>query len=377
MLFPDYRPRRLRRNESFRRMIRETSLSVDNLIYPMFVVFGQGIRKPIASMPGIFQLSIDELIKEAREVLSLRIPAIMLFGIPEKKDEKASGAYDPNGIIQRAMKALKEKVPGLMVIGDVCLCEYMSHGHCGIIQGGEVDNDATLELLARTALAQAKAGADMVAPSDMMDGRVAEIRQALDENGFEQTPIMAYSAKYASAFYGPFREAAESAPKFGDRKSYQMDPANFREAIREVTLDVEEGADIIMVKPALPYLDVICRIREEFDLPVAAYNVSGEYAMIKAAAKQGWLDENKVIMESLLSIRRAGADLILTYFAKQAAGTFERGLIPDKRESGDEGRKIVLHPGSSSGIGNTRLCIRQERLFFTDDSSIPTKISES
>ena len=319
MIFPDYRPRRLRRNESFRRMIRETSLSVDQLIYPMFVVFGKGVRRPIASMPGIFQLSVDELIKEAREVLALHIPAIMLFGIPEKKDEKASGAYDPNGIIQRAMKALKEKVPELIVIGDVCLCEYMSHGHCGIIQGNEVDNDSTLELLARTALAQAKAGADMVAPSDMMDGRVAEIRQALDENGFEQIPIMAYSAKYASAFYGPFREAAESAPKFGDRKGYQMDPANFREAIREVTLDVEEGADIIMVKPALPYLDVICRVREEFDLPVAAYHVSGEYAMIKAAAKQGWLDEKKVMMESLLSIRRAGADLILTYFAKQAA----------------------------------------------------------
>jgi porphobilinogen synthase len=319
MLFPDYRPRRLRRNESFRRMIRETILSVDNLIYPMFVVSGKGIRRPITSMPGIFQLSIDELIKEAREVLSLHIPAIMLFGIPEKKDEKASGAYDPHGIIQQAMNTLKEKVPELIVIGDVCLCEYMSHGHCGIIQGDEVDNDATLELLARTALAQAKAGADMVAPSDMMDGRVAEIRQALDENGFEQIPIMAYSAKYASAFYGPFREAAESAPKFGDRKGYQMDPANSREAIREVTLDVEEGADIIMVKPALPYLDVICRVREEFDLPVAAYHVSGEYAMIKAAAKQGWLDENKVMMESLLSIRRAGADLILTYFAKSAA----------------------------------------------------------
>ncbi|OGP52230.1 MAG: delta-aminolevulinic acid dehydratase [Deltaproteobacteria bacterium RBG_13_43_22] len=319
MLFPDYRPRRLRRNESFRRMIRETSLSVDNLIYPMFVVFGKGIRRPIASMPGIFQLSIDELIQEAREILSLGIPAIMLFGIPDKKDKKATGAYDSDGIIQRAMKGLKDKIPELMVIGDVCLCEYMSHGHCGIVQGNDVDNDATLELLARTALSQAKAGADMVAPSDMMDGRVAEIRQALDENGFEQTPIMAYSAKYASAFYGPFREAAESAPKFGDRKSYQMDPANIREAIREVTLDVEEGADIIMVKPALPYLDVICRVREEFDLPVAAYNVSGEYAMIKAAAKQGWLDENKVMMESLLSIRRAGADLILTYFAKQAA----------------------------------------------------------
>jgi porphobilinogen synthase len=325
MLFPDYRPRRLRRNESFRRMIRETTLSVDNLIYPMFVVFGKGVRKPITSMPGIFQLSIDEMIKEAREVQALNIPAVMLFGIPDKKDDKASGAYDPNGIVQRAMKALKEKVPELIVIGDVCLCEYMSHGHCGIIQEGEVDNDATLELLARTALTQAKSGADMVAPSDMMDGRVAEIRQALDENGFDQVPIMAYSAKYASAFYGPFREAAESAPKFGDRKGYQMDPANVREAIREVTLDVEEGADIIMVKPALPYLDVISRVREEFDLPLAAYNVSGEYAMIKAAAKEGWLDENKVMMESLVSIRRAGADLILTYFAKPAAALLNKG----------------------------------------------------
>lgn len=319
MLFPDYRPRRLRQNESFRRMIRETSLSVNDLIYPMFVVFGKGIRRPISSMPGIFQLSIDELIKEALEVRALQIPAVILFGIPDKKDEKASGAYDPNGIIQRAMKALKDKVPDLIVIGDVCLCEYMSHGHCGIIQGRDVDNDATLELLARTALAQAKAGADMVAPSDMMDGRVAEIRQALDENGFEHIPIMAYSAKYASAYYGPFREAAESAPKFGDRKTYQMDPANVREALREVNLDVEEGADIIMVKPALPYLDVICRVRDEFDLPVAAYSVSGEYAMIKAASQQGWLDEEKVILESLTSIRRAGADMILTYFAKQAA----------------------------------------------------------
>lgn len=319
MLFPDYRPRRLRQNEAFRKMIRETLLSVNNLIYPMFVVSGKGIRRPISSMPGIFQLSIDQLIKEAQEVQALKIPAVILFGIPDRKDEKASGAYDPNGIIQRAMKALKEKLPDLIVIGDVCLCEYMSHGHCGIIQGRDVDNDATLELLARTALAQAKAGADMVAPSDMMDGRVAEIRQALDENGFEHIPIMAYSAKYASAYYGPFREAAESAPKFGDRKTYQMDPPNAREALREVTLDVEEGADIVMIKPALPYLDVICRVRQEFDLPVAAYNVSGEYAMIKAAAQQGWLDEEKVIMETLTSIRRAGADLILTYFAKQAA----------------------------------------------------------
>lgn len=323
MLFPDYRPRRLRQNEAFRKMIRETLLSINNLIYPMFVVSGKGVRRPISSMPGIFQLSIDQLIKEAQEVRALRIPAVILFGIPDKKDTKASGAYDPQGIIQRAMKALKEKVPDLIVIGDVCLCEYMSHGHCGLIQGQDVDNDATLELLARTALAQAKAGADMVAPSDMMDGRVAEIRQALDENGFDQIPIMAYSAKYASAYYGPFREAAESAPQFGDRKTYQMDPANAREALREVTLDVEEGADIIMVKPALPYLDVICRVREEFDLPVAAYNVSGEYAMIKAAAQLGWIDEDKVIMETLISIRRAGADLILTYFAKQAAGLLQ------------------------------------------------------
>ena len=323
MLFPDYRPRRLRKNEPFRRLIRETTLSVDNLIYPLFVVPGKGVRRPIVSMPGVFQLSVDELIKEAREVQAARIPAIILFGIPDKKDDRASGAYAAEGIIQRAIKALKDKAPDLMVIGDVCLCEYMSHGHCGLIRQGEVDNDATLELLARTALSQVKAGADMVAPSDMMDGRVAEIRQALDENGFEHIPIMAYSAKYASAFYGPFREAAESAPQFGDRKSYQMDPANVREAIREASLDMEEGADILMVKPALAYLDVIAKVREEFDLPVAAYNVSGEYAMVKAAALQGWLDEEKVMMEMLLGIRRAGADLILTYFAKQAAALLQ------------------------------------------------------
>ena len=323
MLFPDYRPRRLRKNEAFRRMIRETTLSVDNLIYPLFVVPGQGVRRPIVSMPGVFQLSVDELVKEAREVLAARIPAVILFGIPDKKDERASGAYAAEGIIQRAVKALKDKAPDLMVIGDVCLCEYMSHGHCGLIRQGEVDNDATLELLARTALSQVKAGADMVAPSDMMDGRVAEIRQALDENGFEHIPIMAYSAKYASAFYGPFREAAESAPQFGDRKSYQMDPPNVREAIREASLDMEEGADILMVKPALAYLDVIAKVREEFDLPVAAYNVSGEYAMVKAAALQGWLDEEKVMMEMLIGIRRAGADLILTYFAKQAAALLQ------------------------------------------------------
>jgi porphobilinogen synthase len=325
MLFPDYRPRRLRKNESFRRMVRETTLSVDHLICPLFVVPGQGVRRPIVSMPGVFQLSIDELIKEAREVLAARIPAVILFGIPDKKDDRASGAYAAEGIIQRAVKALKDKLPDLMVIGDVCLCEYMSHGHCGLIKDGDVDNDATLELLARTALSQAKAGVDMVAPSDMMDGRVAEIRQALDENGYENLPIMAYSAKYASAFYGPFREAAESAPQFGDRRSYQMDPPNAREAIREVSLDVEEGADIIMVKPALPYLDVITRVREEFDLPVAAYNVSGEYAMVKAAAQQGWLDEERVMMEILTAIRRAGADLILTYFARPAAARLRKG----------------------------------------------------
>ncbi|MCU0580310.1 MAG: porphobilinogen synthase [Desulfobacterota bacterium] len=325
MLFPDYRPRRLRKNENLRRMIRETSLSVDNLIEPLFVVPGKGVRKPITSMPGVFQLSVDELIREAREVQAAGIPAVILFGIPDKKDDRASGAYASEGIIQRAVRALKDQVPDLIVIGDVCLCEYMSHGHCGLIQDGDVDNDATLELLARTALAQAKAGIDMVAPSDMMDGRVAEIRQALDENGYENLPILAYSAKYASAFYGPFREAAESAPQFGDRRSYQMDPPNAREAIREVSLDVEEGADIIMVKPALAYLDVICRVREEFDLPVAAYNVSGEYAMVKAAAQQGWLDEERVMMEILTAIRRAGADLILTYFARPAAAKLRKG----------------------------------------------------
>jgi porphobilinogen synthase len=325
MLFPDYRPRRLRKNENLRRMIRETSLSVDNLIEPLFVAPGKGVRKPISSMPGVFQLSVDELIREAREVQAAGIPAVILFGIPDRKDDRASGAYASEGIVQRAVRALKDKVPDLIVIGDVCLCEYMSHGHCGLIQDGDVDNDATLELLARTALAQAKAGIDMVAPSDMMDGRVAEIRQALDENGYENLPIMAYSAKYASAFYGPFREAAESAPQFGDRRSYQMDPPNAREAIREVSLDVEEGADIIMVKPALAYLDVICRVREEFDLPVAAYNVSGEYAMVKAAAQQGWLDEERVMMEILTAIRRAGADLILTYFARPAAAKLRKG----------------------------------------------------
>jgi len=300
-------------------MIRETALSVDDLIYPMFVIHGKNVRKEISSMPGNFQFSVDHLIKEAKTVHGLGIPAVILFGIPKTKDEMGSGAYDDRGIIQTAVRALKDKVPDLMVITDVCLCEYTSHGHCGIVENGEVLNDTTLELLAREAVSHARAGADMVAPSDMMDGRVGAIRDALDEEGFEAIPIMSYAVKYASAFYGPFRDAAESPPKFGDRSSYQMDPANTREAMREAELDASEGADILMVKPALPYLDIIYRVREEFDLPVAAYNVSGEYAMLKAAAKLGWLDEKKVMMESLTAIKRAGADMILTYWAKDAA----------------------------------------------------------
>ncbi len=319
MYFPSYRPRRLRKNENFRRMIRETKLSVDDLVYPLFVTFGKNVKKPINSMPGHFQMSADNLIKEIEKARDLGIPAILLFGIPEKKDETASGAFMKDGVIQQAIKRIKDRVSEIVVITDVCLCEYTSHGHCGMIEKGDVDNDTTLEVLAETALSHAKAGADMVAPSAMMDGQVGAIREALDEAGYENLPIMAYSAKYASCFYGPFREAAESAPKFGDRKSYQMDPANSDEAIREISLDVEEGADIIMVKPALPYLDVIRRAREEYDLPIAAYNVSGEFSMIKAAAKLGWIDGEKAMMESLTSIKRAGADIILTYFAPEAA----------------------------------------------------------
>jgi len=300
-------------------MIRETILTVDDLILPLFVIDGKGVKNPIDSMPGQYQLSIDNLVKTAKEASGLGIPAVMLFGIPDKKDSLATAAYAKNGIVQKAVGTLKDKISNLMVITDVCLCQYTDHGHCGVIDGQTVDNDGTLDLLARTALSHAKAGADMVAPSDMMDGRVAEIRNSLDESGFSHTPIMSYAAKYCSAFYGPFRHAADSAPKFGDRRTYQMDPANALEAIREVTMDVEEGADIIMVKPALPYLDIICRIREEIDLPVAAYNVSGEYAMIKAADKMGWLDGRKVMMESLTAIKRAGADIILTYFAVEAA----------------------------------------------------------
>jgi len=299
--------------------VRETSLSPDRFIYPLFVTFGKGVRKEISSMPGCFQESVDRIKKHAKEVYSLGIPSILLFGIPEQKDEIGSGAYDPHGVVQRAIKAIKDSVPGLYVITDVCMCEYTSHGHCGIIRDGDVDNDSTLELLAKEAVSHAKAGADMVAPSDMMDGRVDAIRFALDEEGFEELPIMSYAAKYASAFYGPFREAAESAPQFGDRRSYQMDPANRREALREVELDIEEGADIVMIKPALSYLDVISEVKDTFDVPVAAYNVSGEYSLIKAAGKLGWIDEQRVMMEVLTSIRRAGADLILTYFAKDAA----------------------------------------------------------
>ena len=319
MLFPDYRPRRLRQNDAFRRMIRETRLSVDDLILPLFAIDGKGVKNPIDSMPGHFQLSIDNLVKTSKKACKLGIPAVMLFGIPDKKDPLATGAYAKDGIVQKATNALKDKIPDLNVITDVCMCQYTDHGHCGFVDGQIIDNDASLDLLARTALSHAKAGADMVAPSDMMDGRVAEIRNILDENNLSNIPIMSYAAKYCSAFYGPFRDAADSAPKFGDRRTYQMDPANSLEAIREVTMDIEEGADIIMVKPALPYLDIVCRIREEIDLPLAAYNVSGEYAMIKAAEKMGWIDGKKVMMESLTAIKRAGADMILTYFAIEAA----------------------------------------------------------
>jgi len=319
MLFPDYRPRRLRQNEAFRRMIRETSFSVNDLILPLFVVGGKNVKNPIPSMPGHYQLSIDHLIKTANQAYALGIPSVMLFGIPDEKDALATRAYAEDGIVQKAAKALKDKSPDLIVITDVCLCAYMDHGHCGILEGEIIDNDATLDLLARTALSHVQAGADMVAPSDMMDGRVAEIRNILDENNFSNVPIMSYAAKYCSAYYGPFRDACDSAPSCGDRSSYQMDPANALEAIREVTLDIEEGADIIMVKPALAYLDIIYRVREEIDLPLAAYNVSGEYAMIRAAEKMGWIDGSRAMMETLLAIKRAGADMILSYFAMEAA----------------------------------------------------------
>ena len=319
MQFPEYRARRLRKNENFRRLIRETKLSVDDLVYPLFAVPGKSIKKPITSMPGQFQMSVDYIAKEAQKANELGISAVLLFGIPAKKDEMATGAFAKDGIVQQAVKRIKNEAPDILVITDVCLCEYTSHGHCGMMEKDCVQNDATLEVLAETALSHVRAGADMVAPSAMMDGQVVAIREALDENLFEDIPIMAYAAKYASSFYGPFREAAESAPQFGDRKAYQMDPANADEAIREMSLDVGEGADIIMVKPALAYLDIICRAKQEFDLPLAAYNVSGEYSMIKAAAQMGWLDEEKAMIESLTAIKRAGADIIITYFAPQMA----------------------------------------------------------
>jgi porphobilinogen synthase len=319
MAFPIQRLRRLRQHDALRRMVRETRLSTSDLIYPLFVMEGKDQRREIASMPGQFRLSIDLLVKEAGEVAGLGIPAIMLFGIPDRKDERGTSSYDPNGVVQRAIKAVKDHVPGLLVVTDVCIDEYTTHGHCGIVKDGRIVNDETLECLRAMARTHAESGADVVAPSDMMDGRVAAIRSELDGAGYPELPIMAYAAKFASCFYAPFRDAAGSAPQFGDRQSYQMDPANRREALREIALDVEEGADIVMVKPALPYLDVIAAARANTSLPVAAYQVSGEYSMIKAAGKAGWLDESRAMLESLLAIKRAGADLILTYFAKDAA----------------------------------------------------------
>lgn len=320
MAFPATRLRRMRKTDGLRGLVRETNLSVDHLVYPLFVTHGSDRREPIEAMPGIERLTISHLESEAGEIAELGIPAVLLFGIPADKDDAASGAYDPEGIVQLAVRALKQAQPELTVITDVCLCEYTSHGHCGVIrEDGQVDNDVTLELLAKTALSHAEAGADAVAPSDMMDGRVGALRSQLDSEGYSELPIVAYSAKFASAFYGPFREAADSAPAFGDRRGYQMDPANGREAVREAMIDVEEGADVVMVKPALPYLDLIQRVREAVPVPVAAYNVSGEYAALKAAAQRGWIDERQAVLESLTSIRRAGADIIFTYHAKEVA----------------------------------------------------------
>jgi porphobilinogen synthase len=319
MTFPTHRPRRLRRSEALRGFVRETRLTTGGLVYPMFACPGTKVRTEVSSMPGIYQQSADQIVEECREVANLGIPAVILFGLPDHKDELASEAYDANGAVQRSIEAIRKAKLELLVITDVCLCEYTSHGHCGVIKGEEVLNDPSVALLADAALSHARAGADIVAPSDMMDGRVGAIREKLDENGFENVAILSYAAKYCSAFYGPFREAAQSSPQFGDRRSYQMDPANAREALREVALDLEEGADMIMVKPAMPYLDVIQRVREKFDVPVAAYNVSGEYAMVKAAVQRGWLDEKRVVLEILTGIQRAGADMILTYHAKDVA----------------------------------------------------------
>ena len=320
-----YRPRRLRRTAAIRRMVRETVLTPADFIYPMFVAPGKGVRQEVAAMPGVARLSVDLLVEEVKSVWESGVPAVLLFGLPQKKDDTGSEAASPRGAVQQAVRTLKKALPELVVITDVCLCGYTSHGHCGIVHRGEIDNDASLEVLAQVALSHAEAGADLVAPSDMMDGRVGAIRETLDDHGFEMVGILAYAVKYASAFYGPFREAAESAPKTGDRRGYQMDPANAREAMREATLDVEEGADLIMVKPALPYLDIISQLAGEFDVPIAAYQVSGEYSMIKAAAAQGWLDETAVMLESLTAIKRAGADLVLTYFAREAANILTKG----------------------------------------------------
>jgi porphobilinogen synthase len=325
MPYSAYRPRRLRESPLMRKMVRETVLRSDDLMYPLFTVHGRGIREPIASMPGQFRLSIDELLKECKDAASMGIPAVLLFGIPRDKDARGSEAYAEDGIIQQAVRAVKDTIPDLLVVTDVCLCEYTSHGHCGVVEDGRIKNDPSVELIARTALSHVEAGADVVAPSDMMDGRVAAIREALDESAYQETPIMAYSAKYASAFYGPFRDAVGSTPQFGDRRTYQMDPANGVEALREVALDVDEGADIVMVKPALAYLDIVSRVKAEFGLPVAAYSVSGEYAMIRAAGQLGWIDEERVMMEALTGIRRAGADIVITYFAKDAARLIEQG----------------------------------------------------
>jgi porphobilinogen synthase len=319
MPFPIHRLRRLRSSEAMRDLVRETRLAPSQFILPLFVCPGEGIKREIGAMPGNYQMSVDELVKECVEVHALGIGGVILFGLPESKDEMASGAYDDHGIVQRAIRAIRKEVPKLLIVTDVCNCEYTSHGHCGFIKDGDVDNDTTLQWLAKSALSHARAGADIVAPSDMMDGRVWAIRQALDANGFEKVPILSYAAKFASVFYGPFREAADSAPKFGDRRTYQMDPANGREAMREIELDLEEGADMIMIKPAMPYLDLICRARERFDVPIAAYQVSGEYSMIVAAARNGWIDHDRAMMESLTGIARAGAGIILTYFAKPAA----------------------------------------------------------
>jgi porphobilinogen synthase len=319
MSFPINRPRRLRANDTIRRMVRETHVSPDDLVYPLFVTFGKDTKKKITTMPGCFQMSVNGIVKEAQKAYKLGIPAVLLFGIPEHKDAQASEAFKKNGVVQMAVKAIKDKIPEMVVITDVCLCEYTDHGHCGIINEGNVLNDPTLVLLGKEALSHAQAGANIIAPSDMMDGRVGYIRDVLDSHGYDEIPIMSYAAKYASAFYGPFREAAESTPQFGDRRSYQMDPPNRMEATKEVALDIEEGADIVMVKPAMTYLDIISDIKNTFDLPVAAYNVSGEYSMVKAAAKAGWIDEDKVMMEILTSIKRAGADIIITYHAMDAA----------------------------------------------------------